>query len=218
MRIRWHGHSCFEISGEQVHVTDPHDGRSIGLGKPTGRGDIITVSHSHFDHNKTELFSCSSTKVYRAPGSFDHDGVTIVGTESYHDRFQGRKRGKNLIFQVTMGGIRTIHLGDLGHRLSPGDRAGLKGADILFVPVGGVFTIDAPTALEIIGVLKPRIAVPMHYAVEGLSLPLDPVDDFLKGASSLHSILQVGREHDYEPDDSRSPEDDMTEIWVFSVL
>jgi L-ascorbate metabolism protein UlaG (beta-lactamase superfamily) len=52
--------------------------------------------------------------------------------------------------------------------------------DVLLVPVGGRHTLDAAMAAEVIGIVEPRIVIPMHYRMEGTPQHLDPLDRFLK--------------------------------------
>ncbi len=212
MRIRWHGHACFEIENEKILVTDPHDGKSIGIKAPFVEGDIILVSHDHFDHNAVRLVKKSDSKVVREPGTRTLHKVKIKGFPSYHDQNQGSKRGSNIIYRFDDEGITFCHLGDLGHM--PDDRLidKLRPVDFLFIPVGGTFTIGPEEAKELVDKIKPSIAVPMHYKVGGLSLDIKGVNSFL----SLYpeeKIHKVGVELDF----LRSDLPDETEVWVFSL-
>ena len=83
---------------------------------------------------------------------------------------------------------------------------------ILFVPVGDVFTIGPEAALRVIDKIRPRIAVPMHYRTQGLSLSIRPLQDFLALLDDSR-VVKVGNEIDFVADDL--PESG-TEFWVFS--
>ncbi len=212
MRIRWHGHACFEIENEKVVVTDPHDGKSIGIKPPYVEGDIILVSHDHFDHNAVRLVNKSTSKVVREAGSRTLDNIKIKGLSSYHDMAEGSKRGDNIIYKFQDEGISFCHLGDLGHMLDDAVIEKLKPVDFLFIPVGGTFTIGPEIAKKVVDKIKPSIAVPMHYKVGGLSLDIQSVNSFL----SLYpdeKIHKVGVELDF----IRSDLPDETEVWVFSL-
>lgn len=212
MRIRWHGHSCFEISDDVTVVTDPHDGRSIGIKPPRVSGDIVLVSHDHFDHNCTRMVHGFNIKEIATSGRKKVKEIEILGIETFHDEVGGAKRGKNIVFRFKMGDITFCHLGDLGHVPEPSVLEKLKPVDVLFTPVGNVFTIDADKAWEIAEALSPRVVIPMHYRVGGLSLSIKPVDDFLSLAPK-DSILKVGNEIEFIKDDF---EEDM-DVWVFSL-
>ena len=63
LQIRWHGHACWEITNDITLVTDPHDGKSIGIPAPTVAGDIILVSHDHYDHNSVKTVEKEGSKI-----------------------------------------------------------------------------------------------------------------------------------------------------------
>ncbi len=210
LRIRWHGHSCFEITNEITLVTDPHDGKSIDIHAPDVLGDIILVSHDHYDHNSVESVEKEESIVVKDGRIKTVLGVKIRGVVSFHDESAGRKRGENIIYVFTMDNISFCHLGDLGHELDEGAVQQIGDVDVLFIPVGGNFTIDAEKAWNVINDIKPKIVIPMHYKFGGLSLPIAEIDPFL--AKNNFDVLHVGNEIDIEREDL--PEN--PEIWVFT--
>ncbi|MFO7991182.1 MAG: MBL fold metallo-hydrolase [Thermoplasmata archaeon] len=212
MRIRWHGHACFEVENKKVIVTDPHDGKSIGIRQPQVEGDIILVSHDHFDHNAVRLVEKTDSEIIREPGEYDVEGVKIKGYPTYHDEAKGEKRGDNIIFKFETDNISFCHLGDLGHMLSDEMIEKIKPVNFLFIPVGGTFTIGPKRASELVSKIKPDIAVPMHFKVGGLSLAIQNVEPFLSNYSE-ENIHKVGVELDFISSDM--PEE--TEVWVFSL-
>ena len=57
----------------------------------------------------------------------------------------------------------------------------LEGIDVLLIPVGGKFTLDAKKAVEVISQIEPRIVIPMHYKTKDLKTDgLEGVDKFIK--------------------------------------
>jgi L-ascorbate metabolism protein UlaG (beta-lactamase superfamily) len=114
------------------------------------------------------------------PGEYEVSGILIIGIATFHDAERGEKRGKNTVYLMEVDGISICHLGDLGHVLTVGQVEEIDDVDVLLLPVGGVSTIDAATAAEIIRQLEPKVVVPMHYKTPALSRQLGPVDDFLK--------------------------------------
>ncbi|MCK5562416.1 MAG: MBL fold metallo-hydrolase [Thermoplasmata archaeon] len=210
MIIRWHGHACFEVSNDHVIVTDPHDGKSIGIKRPQVKGDLVLVSHGHFDHNSVKSVLKSSTKTIDSPGKHREFDIEVKGIQVFHDDSNGERRGKNCIFKFNIDGINICHLGDLGHIPTPEQVEDIGPMDILFVPIGNVFTIGAQDAWKTIKMLKPKVAIPMHYRVGGLSLSIQPIDPFLTNADKIE---HVGNEIDFEPEDL--PQD--FEVWVFSL-
>ena len=211
LQIRWHGHSCFEITNRVTLVTDPHDGKSIGIHAPSVTGDIILVSHDHYDHNSVKSVEKEDCKIITDTRKRNITNVEIKGIESFHDECRGEKRGNNIIYKFTMEDITFCHMGDLGHDLDEDTVQKIGDVDILFIPIGGTFTLDAKQAWRIIKKVKPRIAVPMHYKIGGLSLPITGIEPFLE--ESKYEILKVGNEIDIEKEDL--PEE--PEVWTFTL-
>jgi L-ascorbate metabolism protein UlaG (beta-lactamase superfamily) len=139
-------------------------------------------------------------------------GVNISGVESYHDEDKGAKRGENIIFKFEMDGIKFCHLGDLGEPLSAQQVQDIGDVDVLFCPVGGTFTVDAEGAWKVINEIKPKVIIPMHYRVGGLSLSIAPLDGFLAQVKG-QEVVKVGNEVEFTKDDITAEQ----EIWVFSL-
>jgi len=211
IQIRWHGHSCFEITNDLTIVTDPHDGKSIGIPAPNVMGDIILVSHDHYDHNSVKSVEKEGSKVIIDGRKRTISDVEIMGVNSFHDDEQGEKRGNNIIYKFTIDGIRFCHMGDLGHNLDDETVKKIGDVDILFVPIGGTFTIDDKQAWAVVNKIKPRIIVPMHYKIGGLSLPIAGLDAFLDRAKN--KVIHVGNEIDIEKEDLPTG----PEIWTFTL-
>ena len=183
MIITWQGQSCFKIQDKVgsegiTLVTDPFD-KSLGLKVPNFEADIVTVSHDHSDHNNVAAFR-GTPKVIKSAGEYDIKGVMIEGVLSYHDASQGKERGNNIIYRIEMDDITICHLGDLGHVLDNKQLERLEGIDILLVPVGGKYTLDAKLAVEVISQIEPRIVIPMHYKTKDMKIDIDGVDKFIK--------------------------------------
>lgn len=177
--ITWLGHSCFQIKGKDATIiTDPYDD-SIGysLGRPTA--DIVFSSHPHPGHGFTAGVDAVS-KIIRGPGEYEVCGVFVTGISTFHDAVEGAERGRNTAYVIELDEVVLCHLGDLGHPLSSAQAEGMSNVEVLFVPVGGVSTIDAAVAAETVRQLQPKIVVPMHFHTEALRFKLDPVDGFLK--------------------------------------
>src|SRR4030042_2227494 len=202
MVISYLGHSCFKLEGKEnpaVLITDPFN-QDYGLKVPKMTADIVTVSHFHKDHANTsdvKGIDAVAPFVITLPGEYEIKGVLIYGIPSYHDKKMGAERGDNTIFRIEMDGKSFAHLGALGHILSSETLEKLEGVDILLVPIGGVYTINAKEASEIISQIEPRIVIPMHYKVKGLSLDIDPADPFLKemgaGKTEITNKLKISK-------------------------
>lgn len=189
MEITWLGHACFRLRGKNVTIiTDPYEDR-IGykLGRVTA--DIVTVSHEHYDHNNVAAVG-GEPKVINGPGEYEIGGIFITGIQTWHDAESGHRRGRNTAYLIEMDDLVTCHLGDLGHVLSAQQAEAMSNVDVLMVPVGGNFTINAAQAAEVISLIEPRIVIPMHFKTEGLKLEIEPLDRFAR-AMGLKEIKTV---------------------------
>jgi L-ascorbate metabolism protein UlaG (beta-lactamase superfamily) len=177
--ITWLGHSCFRIKGSQaVIITDPFPpDLGYSLGKPTA--NIVTISHQHPSHSFVQGIG-GEPKIVKGPGEYEISGVLIIGVATFHDAEVGRKRGKNTVYLMEVDGISVCHLGDLGHVLNAEQVEEIGDVDVLLLPVGGVSTIDASIAAEVIRQLEPKAVVPMHYKTPVIERELEPVEKFLK--------------------------------------
>jgi L-ascorbate metabolism protein UlaG (beta-lactamase superfamily) len=179
MDISWLGHSCFRIRGSNaIVITDPY---SPDLGYSLGKPDagIVTVSHNHPGHSYTQGIG-GEPRLVTGPGEYEIGGVLIIGVATFHDGDRGRERGKNTAYLMEIDEISVCHLGDLGHVLTAEQVEELDNVDVLLLPVGGVSTINAPMAAEVVRQLEPKVVVPMHYKTPALSRELEPVEKFLK--------------------------------------
>lgn len=187
MNITWFGQSCFrleeKIDGETIAaVTDPY-GKEVGFKLPKQKAHIVTSSHDHFDHNNVEAvvgLEEDGPVVLDRPGEYEVKGVFVNGIGSYHDKKEGSERGKSIIFKFDFAGLTVLHLGDLGTTLSDVQLEKIEEVDILLVPVGGKYTIDAKEAAEVVRQIEPRIVIPMHYKIKGLTVDIENVEKFIK--------------------------------------
>ena len=199
MKIKWLGHASFLItsdSGTKI-ITDPyHAGGNLSYGEIKESAHLVTISHNHGDHNnvdnieklpKTEVPGKPIIVRGPLPPNLEHlAGIPIKALPTYHDNAGGKQRGTNNIFCLDVDGMRVCHLGDLGHPLGDKQAAELGKIDVLFVPVGGNFTIDAKAATEVAKKLKAKVVIPMHYKNDRcLSFPVASVDEFLAGKKNV---------------------------------
>ena len=178
MKLEYLGHSCFVLSNGRVRfLTDPFSG--IGYEMPPVAADYVTLSHDHFDHNYTAgVKGCK--KVFCEAGEYEAGGVRLRGIPCWHDGVHGGKRGGVVAFEFDFGGVKVCHLGDLGESFSEETAAKFGCPDILLIPVGGNYTIDAREAVRYIRAIRPKIVVPMHYRTEKCALDIAPLSEFIK--------------------------------------
>jgi len=212
MELSFLGHAAFKIKGKEATiVTDPFDPKSVGFDFPKVKADIVTVSHDHDDHNFVEGVG-GEPFIISGPGEYEVSGVQIFGVKAYHDNKKGAERGKVTLYLMELDDLSLVHLGDLGHKLDHHQVEELNSVDILMVPVGGIYTINAETAAEVVAQLEPKIVIPMHYQTPELKLPrkLDPVEKFLEQMGEEN----VRREKKLKVSKSSLPDD--TEVVVLT--
>lgn len=208
MTICYLGHAAFLIITEEGIriVTDPYEpggyGGAIGYGPLKEPADLVVVSHDHADHNYVKMVP-GDPLVVTEPGEHEHKGVRSRGIATHHDDRRGAERGRNVVRVIEADGLSVCHLGDLGHALGPKETAALGRVDMLMVPVGGTFTIDAAGATAEVERLRPAIAIPMHYKTPKCGFDLASVEAFLAGKPRVRrpggSELEVTSESLPEP-------------------
>lgn len=183
MKLKYLGHAAFQLDLEDGRsiVFDPYEPGSydgaLGYGPIEGWFDIAVVSHGHPDH-VSEAVVKKAKDVVESAGTRDFEGVTVSSHPTFHDESEGDERGTNLVSIVEAEGLRIAHLGDLGHFVARDEMPELAGVDVMLIPVGGHFTIDAETAMRVVEEFGPRIVVPMHFKTGKLGFPIAPVDPF----------------------------------------
>jgi L-ascorbate metabolism protein UlaG (beta-lactamase superfamily) len=190
LKVKWLGHASFLISSEAglKIITDPYpQGSGLSYTPINEAADIVTMSHDHFDHNNVSSVP-GKPQVITGSGVKTIEGVQFRGIDTYHDGSQGKERGPNTAFCFSVDGINLCHLGDLGHRLSQEQISEIGSIDILFIPIGGVFTIDAKMAGTVVNDLKPKIVMPMHYRTVKCDWPLNTVDDFVVDKKNVNRM------------------------------
>ncbi len=180
MVINWYGQSCFRLqSGKLTLFIDPF-AKSIGLQPPRGEADLVMVTHDHPDHNNVGALS-GDFFLIDGPGEYEAKGVRILGIQCFHDMKNGAERGLNTIYRFEVEDMTFVHCGDLGQKeLTSEQLEALGDVDVLMIPVGSVYTIDGKQAAKIVNQIEPKLVIPMHYKIPGLSVKLEDASEFLK--------------------------------------
>jgi len=205
MQIIWKGQSCFQIissTGKNNHVSivvDPYE-EGIGLRVPKLEADILLVTHKHSDHNNVKAVSAASPEESKSPflidgpGEYEIKEVFVQGISSWHDDKEGKEQGENTIYTIETEELKLCHLGDIGQKEITDEQLEQIGeVDVLMIPVGGVGTISAKEAVNIMSQIEPKITIPMHYQIPKLNKKIDGVDKFLKavGVKSVQPISKL---------------------------
>ena len=185
MDITWYGLSCFRIrEGGVTIVCDPYD-KSVSAAAPKLRADIVTISHQRPGHGAVERVA-GDVKVLSGPGEYEVKNVFVSALATYHRNLKETPLERNIAFFFEFGDLTVGHLGDIGEipAQSEIEELNVGEVDILLIPVGGGETLDPARAVEMIGLLEPRIVIPMHYQhpdlAPALADTLEPVEKFLK--------------------------------------
>jgi len=185
MKITWHGQSLFEVIAktkdkEEVRIiTDPFD-KKLGIKLPKLKGDVLIITHGHYDHNNKGAVE-GKPFLIDGPGEYEVKRVFIKGIPAFHDSLERKKRGQVTVFTIEVEGIKICHLSDIGQKeLTEKQLEEIGEVDILMIPVGGIHTLDAKEASEIVNQVEPQIVIPMHYKLPKLKEKLEGVDKFLK--------------------------------------
>lgn len=178
MKIQYLGHSSFLLASSDglTIVTDPYS-PEVGFRMPEIEADVVTVSHHHFDHDYVKAVG-GNPRVIDGAGSYDVKGVHIEGVSSFHDEVGGKKRGANTIFKFSMDGMTVCHFGDIGEPYSKELIEKIRPADVILIPVGGNYTINAKTAKDYVNGVDPKVVIPMHYRVKGGKIDIGNLEQF----------------------------------------
>lgn len=195
MEITHIGHSCFKLKGKDLTlVIDPYDPK-IGYKLPKLEADVLLTTHFHYDHHNVGGV-IGYKLLIEYPGEYETKEVFIYGLPTFHDNKKGAERGKNTIYLIEVNGFSILHLGDLGHELEQTTLEKIGDVDVLMIPVGGVYTIDAEIAAKVISSIEPGIVIPMHYQtadLTGLSQKIDGLDKFMDEMGVENNIKKMDK-------------------------
>ncbi len=191
--ILYHGHACFSITDQEnfTVVVDPFD-ESIGYKVPSWKADVVLATHDHFDHANVKAVQCDREPIVGQTGEIRAGKIVITGISAPHwTTPEVKARGNTSIYRWEQGGLVLCHLGDLGQVLTDDQVAALKPVDVLFVPVGGNYTIGPAEAVKVIQQLDPAVAIPMHYKTVYCNLDIGTVGEFLEALPEGWQVRQA---------------------------
>jgi L-ascorbate metabolism protein UlaG (beta-lactamase superfamily) len=187
LQIKWYGHSMWRISNDECNILiDPFT--DIGFPLITNQvADIVISSHDHFDHNNFKLITPPFQKITQI-GTYQVKGVKVRMIPSSHGRRDGRNLGDNFLSLITIDQMTLLHCGDLGAMPGEDTMALISEVDVLFVPIGGHYTIDAIQAKEFIELVDPRVVFPMHYRMDKSTVDVDSFEPFSRLYKGIEKI------------------------------
>ena len=203
MRITFYAHACFRLETPGlVVVTDPYRpgraNRGSGLARIDEPADLVIMSSS------TDRFHADPSHILGDPVVVDSmtlpaGGAVVCGLhitpfptrESLTFDF-GRDPDANAMALFELGGIRVLHMGDVGNALPRDDIEALRGkVDVMFALAGAHATIALDDLDAAIAAIGPRVIIPMHcWHPDGI-LDIEPVETFL-GRHPAGMITRVG--------------------------
>jgi len=166
LNIKWFGHSMWRVYTDTCNIIiDPFN--DIGFPMPENlTADIVISSHEHHDHSNFKLILPPFQKITQI-GTYSVKGVTIKMIESHHSI---RNLNDNFMSMILIDGLSLLHCGDLGVIPDPDKIRAVTDVDILFVPIGGEYTIDAKGAKQLIELVRPKVVFPMHYRLDSSTI------------------------------------------------
>lgn len=203
MQIHYFGLSSFKIvTKDATVITDPFDKES-GLTPPRGAADIVILSEK-----LNKLYSATSgisgePFLINDPGDYDLKGVTVTGIPLKQD---DGKDGKGRYVSAILIEAEDMRILDLTHirefNMKEDDLEDLGEIDILILPVGGNSVMTAKDASKVAHHIEPKIIIPSHYAIDGLALPYEKVDGFIKemGGKSESMEKLLIKKKDLDPE------------------
>jgi len=172
-KIKWLGHSSVRIEAGKVIYIDPW---KIKMGQ---KADLILISHTHHDHlspadikkiqkEETVIIASSDAasqlsgdvRVLKPGQEVTVHGVTVQAIPAYNiGKAYHPKASQWIGFLLTVEGKTIYYGGDTD--LIP-EMQSIR-ADIVILPVGGTYTMTAKEAAEAVNLIRPEVAIPIHY-------------------------------------------------------
>lgn len=212
MKLQYLGHACFRIISEigTTVVCDPFDDETLSVPMTHVRADVVTVSHDHHDHNCVQNVSGQPAVLQQLKIDCAADDISISSIQTFHDHHQGMRRGQNFVFTFVVDGLSVAHLGDLGV-VDENVIQKVKGCHVLMVPVGGVFTLNAAEAKQLVDAVNPKVVIPMHYYTPEHTFRLGDLSAF----TSLFDEKQV-KVYGDTVNFWDEPQNEKPEVWIMS--
>ena len=184
MKIKWYAHAAFSLEGSGVRIiADPYTPEKSGFKPIEDTADIVLrCAHDDSAHGNAEMIQGDPeivTATWILDGGISVKGIEISAIPTKESMRHKLEPRDNAMYRFTMDGLRILHFGDVGNRITEEQLDQMSDVDIAIVPAGGPPTIELGDLCDALDVIKPKITIPMHYALPGCKFPkmLD-VEDF----------------------------------------
>src|ERR687897_1293152 len=185
MKIKWYGHACFRIEGDDiVIVTDPYTPEVAGLDPMDEPADVVVMSSATDRFHSDASMVPGDPKILNAleiagRGRVEVNNVVFEALPTMESLRHKESPDENAIYRFELEGISILHLGDLGNPLTDEQLALLRDrVDILLALPGGPPTIELEDLDQAIEEIRPRVVIPMHYQIPTLKLNILPLEAF----------------------------------------
>ncbi len=189
MRMTFYAHASFRLETPEVSVvTDPYTPGTSGFDPIDEPADLVIMSSATDRFHSDPSHVRGDPAVVNALLDVPPEGITVRGvpihafptSESLTFDF-GRDPDANAMYLFTVGGVRVLHMGDIGNPVAPAVLEALDGqVDVLLALAGAHATIALDDLDRAIAAIAPRIVVPMHYWHPRGVLKIEPVAQFLQ--------------------------------------
>lgn len=173
-------HSSIKIKGTKTIYIDP-----FKINENSNDADLVFITHDHYDHYSEEDIDKvkNENTIIVAPESllkkllkkginqnnimlvepgkeYTATGIKFETVPAYNFGKPFHPKGNNWVgYIINIDEINYYIAGDTDLT----DENKKVNCDIAFVPVGGTYTMNYTEAAELINIIKPRVAVPIHY-------------------------------------------------------
>jgi len=205
MQVRWYGHACFRLeAGGTSVITDPFTPETSGLRCVTDTATYVVRSSTDDDFHCNAAMIGGEPTVLDAPalvacGPFAVDGLRVTAFSAMESLDKDEPR-LNAMYCCELGGLRVLHMGDLGNPFSREQLGVLQGrVDVVLALAGGPPTIGLDDLVAGLAVIAPRVIIPMHYRIPGIRGDFGEVEDLLSRYEADEVTRVEGSEMDLEP-------------------
>ncbi|MEP7162610.1 MAG: MBL fold metallo-hydrolase [Candidatus Moraniibacteriota bacterium] len=186
MNIQYYGDYCFKLTTkpngratEDVIIVTDIPEKGTGLRAPQGEVQLVLLSHQDPGYEGLSVLK-DEPVILSTPGEYAVKGITALGFSSFRDEKEGTERGINTIFLFETEEMRVCFLGALGHEPEAEVLEKINGIDVLFIPVGGTDTLPLNRIDDLIRKIEPKVVIPMHFKLSGMTSDLPEVKEFCK--------------------------------------